>query len=120
MSTLNLVHYEADLVAYKANDTIFKAGDAGDTMYIVREGIVEVRFGDTVFGEVGADECFGEMALVDSKPRSATAIARTDCRVLPIDQKRFLFMVHETPYFALDVMRTISERLRRMNDFKRS
>jgi CRP-like cAMP-binding protein len=57
----------------------------------------------------------GEMALIDSQPRSATAVALTDCSLAVIDEKRFLFMVHETPFFALDIMRILAERLRQMN-----
>jgi CRP-like cAMP-binding protein len=47
------------------------------------------------------------------KPRSALAIARIDCRLVPIDEKRFTFLVQQTPYFSIQVMRVIAERLRR-------
>jgi CRP/FNR family transcriptional regulator, cyclic AMP receptor protein len=59
------------------------------------------------------------MALVDQSPRSATAIARTDCTVIPINEKHFLFMVEETPFFALTVLRTLTKRLRRMDESTR-
>jgi len=65
---------------------------------------------------VGKDEFFGEMALVDQAPRSATAVAKTDCVVIPISEKHFLFMVEETPFFALMVMRKLTTRLRRMDE----
>jgi CRP-like cAMP-binding protein len=65
---------------------------------------------------VGVDGFFGEMALVDQAPRSATALAKTDCTVIPINEQRFLFMVEETPFFALTVMRTLTARLRRMDE----
>ena len=58
---------------------------------------------------------FGEMALIDDEPRSATVIARTDCRLLEVDRRRFEFMVSETPYFALAVMRVMADRLRKAN-----
>jgi CRP-like cAMP-binding protein len=56
---------------------------------------------------------FGEMALIDGSPRAATARAATPCEVAPITEKSFLFLVHETPFFAIAVMRTLAERLRR-------
>lgn len=56
---------------------------------------------------------FGEMALIDGSPRAATARAKTACEVAPITEKSFLFLVHETPFFAIAVMRTLAERLRR-------
>jgi CRP-like cAMP-binding protein len=55
------------------------------------------------------------MAMVDGQPRTASAVARTDCRLVPIDQKRFQFLIQETPYFAIEVMRLLVERLRRVN-----
>ena len=57
----------------------------------------------------------GEMALIDHGPRSATVTASTDCTLAEIDEKRFLFLVQQTPMFALSVMRLLSQRLRRMN-----
>jgi len=53
------------------------------------------------------------MAMVDGQPRTAAAVARTDCQLVPIDQKRFQFLVQQTPYFAIEVMRVLVERLRR-------
>ena len=58
------------------------------------------------------DEFFGEMALIDGGIRSASAVAKTDCALVPINEKQFLFMVQETPFFALIVMRTLTARLR--------
>jgi CRP-like cAMP-binding protein len=55
------------------------------------------------------------MALLDKEPRSTTAIANTDCRLVPVDQKRFTFLVQQTPYFAIEVMQIMAERLRRLN-----
>ncbi len=65
---------------------------------------------------MGPGAIFGEMVLVDNSPRSATAIARTDCRVVPISEKRFQFLIQETPYFAIQVMQIMATRLRRMNE----
>jgi CRP/FNR family transcriptional regulator, cyclic AMP receptor protein len=79
-----------------------------------RQGTIE-RHGH--FMEVlGGGGIFGEMALIDGSPRSATVHAKTDCEVVPINEKSFLFLVHETPYFAIAVMRTLAEPLRRMDD----
>jgi len=64
----------------------------------------------------GSALCALEMALIDARERSATAIAKSDCRLAPVDQKRFLFMVQQTPFFSLDVMRVLVRRLRHMNE----
>jgi CRP-like cAMP-binding protein len=55
------------------------------------------------------------LALIDRSPRSATAIAKTDCVLIKIDERQFLYLVQETPFFALIVMRTMAARLRRRN-----
>jgi len=84
-------------------------------MYIVVDGDVEIRVGDTLLETAGPGSIFGEMALIDDDPRSATVVAKTDCRVVELDRRRFEFMVSETPYFALAVMRVMADRLRNTN-----
>jgi CRP-like cAMP-binding protein len=100
-------------VSFKPGDLIFATGDKGDKMYVVRSGTVEIERDGKVVETVTAGGIFGEMALIDGAPRAATARAETECEVAPIAEKNFLFLVHETPYFAIAVMRTLAERLRR-------
>ncbi len=95
-----------------AGTVIFEAGTTGEEMFGVAEGKVELRLADGRTLTVGPDETFGEMALVDKSARSATATALEDCRLAVIDKRRFLFLVHETPTFALQVMASLAERLR--------
>jgi CRP-like cAMP-binding protein len=99
----------------KAGDVIFSAGDAGHEFYVIRTGKVAIRLGNRTLNVLGEGEVFGEMALIDSEPRSATAIADTDGEIIPISEKQFLFMISEAPYFALSVMRVLVERLRHAN-----
>jgi CRP-like cAMP-binding protein len=100
---------------FQAGTTIFANGDPGDEMFVILDGEVEIHVGAGIVETLDAGEVIGEMALIDSKTRSATAIAKTDCRLAVINEKRFLFMVHETPYFALDIMKILADRLRHMN-----
>jgi CRP/FNR family transcriptional regulator, cyclic AMP receptor protein len=102
-------------VFYPAGSRIFEIGQPRDVMFIVQEGEVEIRIADKVVETVSVDGFFGEMALIDGGIRSAAAIAKTDCALIPINEKQFLFMVQETPFFALRVMRTLSVRLRQIN-----
>jgi CRP-like cAMP-binding protein len=61
--------------------------------------------------QIGPGEIFGEMALIYGTPRAATAKAKTACQVAPITKKTFLFLVQETPFFAIAVMRALADRL---------
>jgi CRP/FNR family transcriptional regulator, cyclic AMP receptor protein len=95
-----------------AGTVIFEEGDAGEEMFGVVEGTVELRLKSGHTLTLGPDEIFGEMALVDRSPRSATAVAVEETTLAVIDRTRFLFLVGETPTFALQVMSSLAERLR--------
>jgi CRP-like cAMP-binding protein len=101
--------------SYRNGDTIFREGDAADCLYVIQQGDVEIRLGNRVLGTLNHGSMFGEMALIDGAPRSATAVAASDVTLVPINEKQFLFMVSHTPYIALNVMRVLADRLRHMN-----
>jgi CRP/FNR family transcriptional regulator, cyclic AMP receptor protein len=105
--------YAAD---YPAGTTIFAQGEANDVMYVVLAGELELQRGGLAFETLTAGAIVGEMAMIDKAPRSATAVAKTDCRLVPVDEKRFEFMVAQTPSFAVHVMRVIVDRLRRTTE----
>jgi CRP/FNR family transcriptional regulator, cyclic AMP receptor protein len=115
MKLPNIFANEVASESHSAGSIIFKEGQPRDCMYVVLEGEVELKVGGQVVETVGVDDFFGEMAMIDFGPRSATAVAKTDCSLAPINEKRFLYMVEETPFFAITVMRVLSRRLRRGN-----
>jgi CRP/FNR family transcriptional regulator, cyclic AMP receptor protein len=112
--TLDVFRNETDIAAFSAGDVVFREGDAGDAMYVVLEGTVEVKANGEHVETLGPGEVLGEMALIDQGPRAATVVAQSACRLARIPEKRFLFMVRETPHFALQIMRVMAHRLRRM------
>jgi CRP/FNR family transcriptional regulator, cyclic AMP receptor protein len=81
-------------------------------MFAVLEGEVELRKGQRVLRNMATGGIFGEMAIIENQPRSADAIALTDCRVAAVNQKRFLVLVSQAPFFAIQMMQILSERLR--------
>jgi CRP/FNR family transcriptional regulator, cyclic AMP receptor protein len=95
-----------------AGAVIFEEGTSGTEMFGVVEGEVEVRRANGAVRRIGPDETFGEMALIDRSPRSGTVVAVTDTKLAVIDRPTFLFLIQETPMFALQVMSSIAERLR--------
>jgi len=112
---IKLFRNTTDFKIFSAGQIIFKEGQPGDVMYVVIEGTVDVLVRDELLNTLGPGEILGELALIDTQPRSATAIAKTDCKLVPVDQKRFTFLVQQTPYFAVDVMRIMAARLRRLS-----
>src|SRR6516164_3206815 len=100
---------------YEAGDVIFSEGDQARELYIVKSGTVEVRLGNRLLDTLPELSIFGEMALIDRSPRSATVVAATDATIVPVGEKQFLFLVSRTPFFALNVMRVLAQRLRVAN-----
>jgi CRP-like cAMP-binding protein len=101
---------------FAAGQKIFTEGESGDTMYVVEEGEVEVLVRGQVIETVGAGGIIGEMALIDASPRSATVVAKTDCTLVEVDSKRFERLVSYNPFFALQMMRVLVQRLHRRNE----
>ena len=99
----------------KAGGVIFREGEQANELFVIKSGDVRIQSGNRTMADLTADNIFGEMALIDSDPRSATAVAITDVELVPISEKQFLFLVSQTPFFALKVMRVLAQRLRVTN-----
>ena len=114
-SILNLFRYAENTQTFAAGETIFAEGTTGREMYVVLEGSVDIRVGNKTLDVTGPGGVFGEMALIDSSARSATAIANDDCTLALVDERQFLRMAERTPLFTLNVMQILAGRLRRMD-----
>ena len=101
--------------SFKAGEIIFREGAVGQEAFVIKRGRVNISVDGQDLGQLGENELFGEMALVDKDRRAATAAAATDVELTPIGEKQFLYLVHETPLFALTVMQIMAERLRKQN-----
>jgi CRP-like cAMP-binding protein len=113
--TLDMFALEENPRICYPGEIIFRTFDMGAEMYVVLEGEVELRIGDNMVELLEPGEPFGEMALIDQAPRVATATAKTSCKLAVIPERRFLFMVAQSPQFALEIMKVMADRLRRMN-----
>lgn len=102
--------------SYRAGDVVLQEGDPAKEMFVVRSGRVAVKVHGKTVEEVAAGGMFGEMALIDHSPRSATIVAEEDSVLVPINERLFVVLVQDTPFFALDVMRVLVERIRLMNE----
>jgi CRP/FNR family cyclic AMP-dependent transcriptional regulator len=104
------------LQTFAAGDKIFVTDDEAAAMFVVRSGKINIMASGVVLESIGPGGLFGEMALIDGAPRSATAVAAEDSEVAPVDRSAFLFMVRQSPDFALEVMSVLAARIRRMNE----
>ncbi len=117
-ATLAQLHEELDQSAtlrYQRRQAIMREGEAGAYMYIVLEGSVEISIGGNVVETVRVGGAFGEMALVDQSPRTASASAVDDCALLAINRAALLALVKAQPGFAMALLKSVAERLRHMN-----
>ena len=99
---------------FEPGDVVFAEGSSGSFMYVVLEGTIDIVLGDKLLDISGPGDLVGEMAMIDSRPRSASAVSRTTSRLARVDEGEFLEMVGDTPFFALHVMRVLVERMRRV------
>jgi len=115
MPKFDMLRHESEQLSFAKGAVIFKEGEPGDCMFFVIEGAVAVQIGGADVTRLESGEVFGEMALIDHAPRSATAVAATDCRLAAINEQRFLRLVVQVPMFALNLMQVITHRLRRVH-----
>jgi CRP/FNR family transcriptional regulator, cyclic AMP receptor protein len=99
-----------------AGEVIYTEGDEGAHMYGIIAGAIELRKGSIRVATLGPNDVFGERALIDHLPRNVTAVAVADSTLADIDKKTFLFLVHESPTFALGIMGALASRLRDYDD----
>jgi len=96
-------------------DVIFRQGEKGDKMFVLMVGEVELRKNDQLLETINEHDVFGEGALVQPEhDRCTTAIALTECKIAELNRERFLFLLQETPLFSLEIVRSLSNRLRKV------
>ncbi|MEQ9548618.1 Crp/Fnr family transcriptional regulator [Coleofasciculus sp. G2-EDA-02] len=113
-NTVSILQKQSDPKTFSADQVIFKEGDPANYMYGILEGEVNISVNGNIVETIGKGEVFGTGTLIGVGDRTYSAIAKTDCTLAFLDQQRFLFAVQETPIFALNVMKSYSERLNRL------
>jgi CRP/FNR family cyclic AMP-dependent transcriptional regulator len=110
------IGYEKHL---KSGEILFKEGAPGDEMYLIRSGkiriVKDLEGTKKTLAVIGEGEFFGEMALLDKRPRSAAAIAETDAKLIIVDRNAFLSSVNKNPFIKY-IIETLTTRLRKTNN----
>ncbi len=114
-----------DVEIFKANETLFNAGDFGESMYIVKYGEVELYIKDTAGQKIVlkvADEgdIFGEISMLDNRPRSATAMATQDTELFVLDRDDLLLLFQKKPDAGLNMLAAMSGMLRDADNLLRT
>ena len=104
-----------DEIEYPSDHTIFGEGDQGDAMYLIVDGEVKVHSGEQIFAELGTKQCFGEMAILDAEPRSASVTTLSDLTLLKIQREDFHEILAEKPEISLGIIQVLNGRLREAN-----
>lgn len=115
MDTLSMFKDSENITDYAKGKYIFHQGEVGDNMYVILEGEVDIILNEKVIATFKPGDLVGEMALIDHSPRSASAFARTDCKVVPVDMDSFLYLVQHTPHFAVHVMEILTSKVRALD-----
>lgn len=115
MVFFELFAHNPTIIPVAAGQALFSEGEAGHMMFVLSIGTAEVRVNNRVVETLQHGSIVGEVGIVLPGPRSATVVAQTDCEFVAVDEKRFQFLVQQTPFFATQVMRVMAERLRKVN-----
>ena len=101
---------------YRDGETIIRQGDVGDCMYVVQSGRVEVvqssEYGEQHLAFLESGNFFGEMSVFEKEVRSATVKSAGEARVLKVDKKMLLRRLREDPLLAVNLLQTMSHRIR--------
>jgi hypothetical protein len=110
------IAYQLNSIEFEIGEMIVKKGDTADCMYVIVDGLVKVHDGDYVLAELGSRDFFGELALLDDQPRSASITALEKTQLLLLQRDVFQEIIHDYPEVTRGIMRVLSQRLRGVID----
>ena len=115
VETVKILRGKGDPKTFAIGEIIFAAGEQAIAMYGIVAGEVNISVSGKVVETLEVGDVFGIGALIHpDQTRSSTATAKTECQIVSLDREHFLFAVQETPLFALEVMKSFSDRLRNL------
>ena len=111
MNAAELFRHETNTIKLTPGQFLYREGDKAENMYVLLEGEIDIRVGDYVkTAREGA--LIGEAGLIEERPRAASAVAKSACRLAQIDRQRFDFLVQQHPQFATHAMKSMVDHLR--------
>src|SRR5262249_6882707 len=116
MRTIQSSDFPGDARPVTAGTAIFRIDDPPDCMYSLIEGEVDIVVKGVVVDTIHPGGIFGEMAVIEDDRRAATAVAKTNVKIVALDRQQFHERIRQSPAFALRIMRVLSDRVRRLNE----
>ena len=117
MKFLDMFRNWKDVEEVRAKSVIFSEGDAPDVMYVILSGDVELTLHGEPLGAESTGGIFGEMAMINGAPRSATATTLSKSRLARVNREQFREFVEKSPDFSLHVMAVLANRLRAVDHY---
>ncbi|MBD2628541.1 cyclic nucleotide-binding domain-containing protein [Trichormus variabilis] len=114
VTTITIFQKQPNAEEFSSGEVIFEEGQPGGSMYGILHGEVEIFVNGKAVETISSGEVFGTGVLVGIKHRTYTAKAKTNCKLAFLNEQGFLFAVQETPMFAIQVMKSYSERISRL------
>lgn len=103
-------------VSLKKGETLFEKGDKGDCMFIIEKGTIRIHDGDYTFALLSENEVFGELSLLDSDPRSASATCEQDCVLLKLEQSPFYDILSKDQEVLKGILQMLCRRIRILDE----
>lgn len=116
----NSTLFEKFVRTYNKKEVIFQEGSEGHEMFVIMNGSVRLlkksKAGNKLLTKLKAGEFFGEMAIIDSLPRSASAVAEVNnTKLIVLNRQKFTYLVQQIPHFSFTIMERLAQRLREAN-----
>lgn len=100
---------------FSAGEILIRQGEANDKMFIILSGELEVKVGDKAVAGLKEGDLFGELSMIDKEPASGDVVAVTDGEFVTLDERRFLVVSQQNPFFTMGILRVVTAKLRAMN-----
>jgi CRP-like cAMP-binding protein len=115
MNFASIFKNEPTCQPFTAGQVLVREGEANDRMFIILTGELEVRVGGKTVARLKEGELFGELSMIDQEPASGDVVAVTDGEFVTLDERRFLVVSQQNPFFTMGILRIVSAKLRAMN-----
>lgn len=115
MNFASIFSHEPTRQTFVPGDVLIRQGDGNDKLFIILEGEVEVRISGNKVATLKAGDLFGELSLLDKEPASGDVVGTVPGSFVTLDERRFVVVSQQNPFFTLALLRAVGAKLRAMN-----